>query len=147
MFLRNLPMRKGHTFGGNCREIPRISTNPKSESFHWPKGSETLLPSLLAEARRSRNIVAVDNLWRERNAHPSNTSEASWAVHNAVTYTCWILLIGLLWTKPLFHHISSNSARSQGCGGMRHWEYALECVICNRPDLRWDLGTFWDLDL
>jgi hypothetical protein len=62
-------------------------------------------------------------------------------------YTCWILLIGLLWTKPLFHHISSNSARSQGCGGMRHWEYALECVICNRPDLRWDLGTFWDLDL
>ena len=84
MFLRNLPMKKGHTFGGNCREIPRISTNPKSESFHWPKGSETLLPSVLAEATRSRNIVAVDNLWRERNAHPSNTSEASWAVQNAV---------------------------------------------------------------
>lgn len=110
-FLRNLPMKKNHRFGGekpgNPREIPGISTY-----FHSQK--------VLAEARRSRNIVAVDNLWRERNAHPSNTSEASWAVYNAVTYTCWILLIGLLWTKPLFHPTQQDhkAAEAWGIGNM-----------------------------
>lgn len=33
----------------------------------------------------------------------------------------------------------------RGCGGMRHWEYALECVICNRPDLRQAHLTNWHL--
>ncbi|CAK9070101.1 unnamed protein product [Durusdinium trenchii] len=33
----------------------------------------------------------------------------------------------------------------RGCGGMRHWEYALECVICNRPDLRQAQLLDWNM--
>eukprot|EP00434_Breviolum_minutum_P012361 symbB.v1.2.010891.t1/scaffold720.1/size169259/2 len=33
----------------------------------------------------------------------------------------------------------------RGCGGMRHWEYALECAICNRADLRQAQLTNWRL--